>query len=170
MCGENLINAFFGMNEDIYLGVSYIVPENSPIHAFYDTDLFSRLQEDIMFYSTKGTVFLTGDLNSRTGVKHDGIENAFGRNDDDLNIFEIPMCRISKDKTVNRFGDLLLDLCKATSTCIVNGRLHGDANKGAYTCMTANGESVVDYVITAYSNFDLLTEFQVLPFNEYSNY
>ena len=32
----------------------------------------------------------------------------------------------------NRFGDRLLDLCKATGLCIVNGRLYGDANIGAY--------------------------------------
>ena len=144
---------FFGLNEDIYLGVTYIVPENSPIHAVYNIDLFDRLEEDIMLYSTKGSVFLTGDVNSRTGVKPDYVNNAFGRTDDYLNIAEIPMCRTSKDKTVNRFGDRLLDLCKATSLCIVNGRLYGDANVGAYTCMTANGESLIDYLLTAYANF-----------------
>ena len=160
----------FGLNEDIYLGVTYIVPENSPIHAVYDIDLFDRLEEDIMLYSTKGSVFVTGDLNSRSGVKPDYVNNAFGRTDDDLNIVEIPMCRASKDKTVNRFGDRLLDLCKATGLCIVNGRLYGDANNGAYTCMTANGESLIDYLLTAYANFDLLTHFEVLQFNEYSNH
>ena len=75
------------------------------------------------------------------------------------------MCRVSKDKTVNRFGDLLLDLCKATGVCIINGRLHGYANNGAYTCMTANGESVIDYLITAYSNFDFLTDHSPLTFS-----
>ena len=113
---------FFGLNEDIYLGVTYIVPENSPIHAVYNIDLFDRLEEDIMLYSTKGSVFLTGDVNSRTGVKPDYVNNTFGRTYY-LNIVEIPMCRMSKDKTVNRFGDRLLDLCKATDLCIVNGRL-----------------------------------------------
>ena len=80
------------------------------------------------------------------------------------------MCRASKDKTVNRFGYRLLDLCKATGLCIVNGRLYGDANNGAYTCMTAKGESLNDYLLTAYANFDLLTCFEVLQFNEYSNH
>ena len=39
---------FFGLNEDIYLGVTNIVPENSPIHAVYNINLFDRLEEDIM--------------------------------------------------------------------------------------------------------------------------
>ena len=54
----------------------------------------------IMLYSTKGLVFLTGDVNSRTGIKPDYVNNAFVRTDDYLNIAEIPMCRTSKDKTV----------------------------------------------------------------------
>ena len=58
---------FFGLNEDIYLGVTYTVPQNSPIYTLYDNDLLDRLEEDIMLYSTKGSVFLTGDLNSRIG-------------------------------------------------------------------------------------------------------
>ena len=124
-----------------------------------------------MLYSTEGVVLLTGDLNSRTGVRYDYIENAPGRNTTyaDLYMNETPELRKSHDKTVNRFGDLLLDLCKASNLCIVNGRLYGDTN-GSYTCMTANGESVVDYLLTTFSNFGLLSDFQVLPFNEYSNH
>ena len=36
--------------------------------------------------------------------------------------------------------------------------------------MTANGESLIDYLLTAYANFDLLTYFKVFQFNEYSNH
>ena len=161
---------YFGLNEDIYLGVTYIVPENSPIHSVYDIDLFDRLEEDIMLYSTKGSVFVTGDFNSRTGTKSDYVDNAYGRSDDELNIVEIPFIRASADKTTNRFGDRLLEMCKATNICIVNGRLYGDANVGTYTCMTANGESLIDYLLTAYTNFNILTDFNVLHFNEYSNH
>ena len=50
-----------------------------------------------MLYSTKGSGFLTGDLNSRIGGKHDYVDNAFGKTDEDLNIVEIPVCRVSKD-------------------------------------------------------------------------
>ena len=78
--------------------------------------------------------------------------------------------RASEDKTTNRFGDRLLEMCKATNICIVNGRLYGDANAGTYTCMTANGESLIDYLLTAYTNFNLLTDFKVLHFNECSDF
>lgn len=163
-------NQFFDINNDIYLAVTYIVPENSPIHLLYDIGLFSRL-DVIMLYSTKGVVFLTGDFNVRTGVRHDYIENALGRNDAaaDLYMNDIPMMRKSHDKTVNRFGDLLLDLCKASGLSFVNGRIYGNRN-GSYTCMAANGESAVGYLLTAYSNFDILSNFQVLPFDEYTNH
>lgn len=89
---------------------------------------------------------------------------------------DLPMMRKSHDETVNRFGDLLLDLCKASGYCIVIGRLYRDRNcsynnnNNNTSGMTANGESVVDYLLTAYFNFDLLSDCQVLPFNEYSNH
>ena len=60
---------YFGFEKDIYLGIAYIVPENSPIHALYDVDLFQTLEEDIFFFSENGDVFLTGDLNCRSGNK-----------------------------------------------------------------------------------------------------
>ena len=64
---------YFGLEKDIYLGLTYIVPENSPIHALYDVDLFQTLEEDVFFFSEKGDVFLTGDLNARSGNKRDFI-------------------------------------------------------------------------------------------------
>lgn len=78
--------------------------------------------------------------------------------------------RVSKDRTVNRFGDMLLDLCKASGMCIVNGRYNDDPNNGSYTCMTANGESVVDYLLTSFSNFKIISDFKVHTFNEHSNH
>ena len=43
--------------------------------------------------------------------------------------------RVSIDKTTNRVGYLLLDLCKAVQMRILNGRLYDDAEKGAFTCI-----------------------------------
>ena len=74
------------------------------------------------------------------------------------------------DRTVNRFGDMLLDLCKASGMCIVNGRYNDDPNNGSYTYMTANGESVVDYLLTYFSHFKIICDFKVHAFNEYSNH
>ena len=48
---------YFGLEKDIYLGITYIVPENSPIHALYDVDLFQTLEEDVFFFSQKRVTF-----------------------------------------------------------------------------------------------------------------
>ena len=53
---------------------------------------------------------------------------------------------------------------------IVNGRLHNDAQVGWFTCMTANGESLVDYLLTSYENINIIHDFKILPFNEFSNH
>ena len=55
-----------------------------------------------------------GDLNSRTGTKNDFINTSQDRTDNDLSSTETPSVRFSMDRTVNRFGDMLLDLCKAS--------------------------------------------------------
>ena len=53
---------------------------------------------------------------------------------------------------------------------IVNGRLHNDAHVGSFTCMIANGTSLVDYLLTSHENYNLIQDFTVLPFNEFSNH
>ena len=69
---------------------------------------------------------------------------------------------------MNRFGDHLLDLCKATEMRIVNGRIFPNTDK--MTCFTHNGESVVDYLITCENNFSSLSSMIVHEYNEFSNH
>ena len=52
---------FFNMDDDIYLCFTYIAPESSPIHNMYNVDIFTQLEQDIIMYSQRGKVFLTGD-------------------------------------------------------------------------------------------------------------
>ena len=108
---------------------------------------------------------MTGDSNARSVNKRDFIEILNGRSDETLGTSRIPVPRVSQDKTVhvNRFGELLLDMCKSTDMRIVNGRLHNDAHVGSFTCMTANGESLVDYLLTSYKNFNIIHDFKILP-------
>ena len=68
----------------------------------------------------------------------------------------------------NRFGDCLLDLCKATEMRIVNGRISHDTDK--MTCYTHNGESLTDYVLSLQQNFKALTNVMVHDYNEFSNH
>lgn len=154
----------FGFNDDVYFCVCYIPPENSMVYKnvhsnLYECDFFEILNEDLLLYSDKGVVFLTGDTNSRVGEKHDFIEN-YNLNryvvmpDNDSNIDNLPI-RQSNDKIVNTFGTKLLSLCKENDLHIVNGRLEN----GDFTCYSMNrlstGASVVDYLITNIKNFDM---------------
>ena len=85
----------------------------------YSYDTFQCIEFDVNFYQSKGKVFLTGDTNSRTGNKADYIENdRYMSNidfvsDPDL---ETLLPRSNSDRVTNRFGDYLLDMCKATKT------------------------------------------------------
>ena len=38
------------------------------------------------------------------------------------------------------------------------------------TCYTHNGESVVDYLLTSFSNLSSINDFEIQNFNEYSNH
>ena len=45
----------------------------------------------------------------------------------------------SQDKTVNEYGKLLLEVCKATGMRLVNGRCGADNNIGKLTCVNVQG-------------------------------
>ena len=77
--------------------------------------------------------------------------------------------RATTDHRSNRFGDLLLDLCKSLNFRVVNGRVGKDANIGQCTCYTHNGESLVDFLITEICNFCNITNFYERDFTMYSN-
>ena len=90
--------------------------------------------------------------------------------DSDYNIFSLDtsLKRLLVDSVVNRFGDHLLDLCKATEMRIVNGRIFSNTDK--MTCFTHNGESVVNYFIRSENNFSSLSSMIVHENNEFSNH
>lgn len=66
---------FFQIVDDIYLCFTYIAPESSPVHAIYNDDMFSLLENDIFDFSSKGNVYFFGDLNARTESKPDYVSN-----------------------------------------------------------------------------------------------
>ena len=78
--------------------------------------------------------------------------------------------RTSCDSGSNRFGDCLLELCKAVDLQIVNERTENTSYKAKFTCFTHNGESLVDYLLTQFENFDTIKDLNVHDFTVYSNY
>ena len=154
----------------MYICITYVAPENSPIHDLYNVDIFKSIKGDF-FFQQFAKVFLLGDLNSRTSIKPDYIVNDRLINTLDFQTeADTPTPRYSMDRGTNRFGGALLDLCKATNMRIVNDRLFKDHSIGHITCYTHNEESVVDYVVTSLRIFQSISDFQIYNFNEYSKH
>ena len=160
-----LDHSLFKTKLDIYLCGIYLWNEESPAYDVVSIDL---LESDITHYDSLGEVYVCGDFNSRTGVKYDFVrcdsKNAMFDNDDyvpdEINV------RASLDTKCNRFGSKLLDLCKSTCTRIVNGRIGDD--QGAFTFMSRNGATVVDYLLSIY--FSNITCFNVGSINVWSDH
>ena len=54
---------FFGLPNDVYMCIAYLVPESSPYAQ--DIDLLQELTNEVDYYSTLGSIAIIGDLNSR---------------------------------------------------------------------------------------------------------
>ena len=111
---------------------------------------------------------MIGDLNSRVGRKHDYIDSILIEIEDDSIQMDTPIRRLSMDNVSNKYGDRLLDLCKATNLRIVNSRLFENTDK--MTCYTYNGESMIDYILTKSKHFEAFANVTVHNYNEFSNH
>ena len=136
-----------------------------------EIDLFEQLEFDIVKYNNFGKVFVSGDFNSRTSDSHDYFD--FDKYLDEA-LYNVNTCsipnRTNKDRVMDYHGIRLLELCQATGLLIVNGRLFNDMNQGKFTFCSQVGQSTVDYLLTDLSNFDILSFFDVLNFNEFSDH
>ena len=77
--------------------------------------------------------------------KHDKLdESVLFSNVNTLSQHNINVLRTSQDKSVNNYGNKLIDVCRNTGVYIANGRLGLDAGIGKLTCKDT---SVIDYCI-----------------------
>ena len=144
----------------------YIPPVNSTSWRWLDPDIWDTLEEEVGRFSRLGEVILVGDFNARTGISPD---TATFDEDGDSYLPIPPECfcqmppleRVSQDTENNEHGMQLLNLCKASGLRIVNGRLFQDKGTGKFTCHTARGNSVVDYVIASQAIMNDFASFQV---------
>ena len=149
-----------------------LLAENSSILNWNDLNICESHEIDILKYSSLGNILICGDLNARTGLLQDFVEN------DDREHLPLPYAytpdhygkhRQNRDKTVNNYGEWLINTCISTNLCTLNGRCCGDV-LGNYTCYRKNSVSTLDYILSTKSLFQHISYFRVLPFTLWSDH
>ena len=166
-----LSSTLFPFAEDVYLCNLYIPPVLSNVLKTSDIDMYDQIEKGIIKYNNLGKVFVTGDFNSRSSDSIDYLifDKYLDQDLDFFNTVDIPK-RYSQDRITDYNGLKLLNLCQCTGLLIANGRLHGDKNIGKYTFCSHNGQSIVDYMLLNFADFQTISSFDVLDFNEFSDH
>ena len=102
---------FLNSSKDFYVCGVYIPPCNS---KYFDSEIFDQLEQDILCFSTAGSVILLGDFNSRTGKYSDTVSqdgNNIITNDQSESAFH-PAERNSFDNVLNITGKNCLRYAK----------------------------------------------------------
>ncbi|KAI2644552.1 Structural polyprotein [Labeo rohita] len=140
---------------------------------YRDEEYLNNIHTEISRFQAQGSVLLCGDFNARTGSESDNIdpngnEHVFGQNP--LSLTKNLPPRNNLDQTVNKNGTELVQLCRASSLYILNGRIRGDS-LGRFTCCSGLGASVVDYAITDMdpSSFSAFTVIQQTLLSDHNN-
>ena len=76
-----------------------------------------------------------------------------------LKVYDIPLMRVSLDKSVNKHGEKLLDMCKGHNLFILNGRVGKDKNRGKLTFWDT---SILDYAIANADGLKFVHDFEIL--------
>jgi hypothetical protein len=162
-------------NQDIFYAFVYLPPPNSVFYQQYQCDIFSDFEYQIAKYMLLGNVFVLGDINARTKTKDDFIANDLLHNsviNDSILTYEQDcnlITRTNPDNGSNEYGMKLLNMCKSTGLRILNGR-HECGLGNEYTFNGANGMSVIDYLLTSVNCFQMINNFVINDFNEFSDH
>ena len=154
----------FPFDQDVFLCYIYVPPR-------LNLDLYEQLETHIIKYNDIGKVFVMGDVNCRTsdGLDYFVFDKYIDQNLTFMNNCEIPV-RVNQDRILDYNGRYFLDLCQSTGLLIANGRLLNDQGKGKYTFCSQQGQSTVDYLLLNFTDFELLSHFDILEFNEHSDH
>ena len=151
------------------LGAAYMPVEKAK--NVWSPEQYSELSLDI--FNIKDTydlpILLIGDFNGRTGDLNDILLHE--TNDepnidnynypyilDTFNYLNIPVKRTNKDTKTNKNGRQLVEMCKLTELCILNGRFGADRNIGKNTF---DNKTTIDYGICSPDLFSNIVDFSV---------
>ena len=157
------------LENDLFVGLCYVVPDDSSRQSMIETNIFDRLLDSVVFIENMSqgncNLLLCGDFNSRSSnypdfIVDDGTTHMSVLPDDYVSDIQMP--RSSEDEGhVNNNGLLLLDFCKQTGLRIMNGRVGNDRGIGRYTFVGSRGRSLVDYVLCSQNMFQFANTFEV---------
>ena len=144
----------FSSDRDVILCGVYICPYDSPYYRQEHVNVTSTLTiveqcllDYINHFDDACHILLCGDFNARTGhlnsVELDMVDDVQA-----LAQIDLYGNRKSEDKVVNAYGRLLLDMCAASNTSILNGVCSGDEN-GSFTYVCSAGCSTIDYYVAS---------------------
>ena len=139
----------FEFRENVYFCNVYNVPQTSTVIYQGNFDFFKELESDIEVYKPLGKIFILGDMNSRISNLSNELDfDHYVDNDDSFisDSIKLPPRKNCNNKIDNN-GRHLIDLCKATSLTIGNGRLHNDSNIGDFHFIPTMGRvrSIIYY-------------------------
>ena len=134
----------------IYICASVYLSKTST-HQSSRNSLWNLLEEEIANFSTTGHILLTGNFNAHTGSLPD-----YASHDSDLHIL-LPQTTVNTPTKENRrivwsiitVESYWIYALLYSRLRIINGLIGPDDNKGALTCFTPRGVSVVDYTIAS---------------------
>ena len=156
---DNMIALKFGSTSqgEVILVSVYIPPVDSQYYKDKEIKCNLILLEeallDIQEAHPRANIVICGDLNARTSNWNQHIEDDCYSQEYDCHCPDNVSYRNSQDKVRNKFGDILIDLCKVYHICIMNGS-NKDDREGKFTYVSQHGESVVDYCLIINTNFE----------------
>ena len=163
---------FIKADEDYVFGVLYVPPSQSKF--LKDDEILALEMEILSISSPHKYVFLTGNINARTGKLQDFITvdtffaDFFEFENETLNFynqaellknFDISVNRTSCDNVVNTNGSKLIEICRGNNLFIVNGRLGTDRDVGHFTYRNT---SLIDFTICTLDALKLIHKFDVI--------
>ena len=158
------------MDNDIFIVYAYCSPANSSVWSseYMPSDIYEDLTNKLATCNANGSTILLGDLNARTKLLPDYIEN---ENNDHVPVPPPTLydtdtvateTRFNMDSGTNSYGAKFIDLCKSVPLRILNGRKLGDL-LGNFTCYKTVGSSCVDFGAVSPEIFDKIPYFSVAP-------
>ena len=180
----------FGWKKDMFLLCVYMRPNSSTREGMnVNMNCYDLLEEQLARVSERGSVIVMGDMNGRTGEKQECVvvdeSNVCSEIDvtrlnhipadsmisvNDLENKGMSVMRVNSDKSMNDYGNRLINVLTGADMIILNGRAFSDKGVGKKTFYNHRGESAIDYVICNKDALYEIVDFNVHDANIYSDH